>query len=158
MLSSIFTGMVLTSYEAAFATLPLLVSFMPTIMGTGGNCGSQASTLVIRGMAVEEIKLKDWIKVIWKEIRVGILVGLALFVVNVIRIYIQYKDFMLCMVLGLALIGTVIIAKVIGAVLPMLAKKIKQDPAIMAAPFITTIVDLCSMMLYFQIATVLMGL
>ena len=158
MLSSIFTGMVLTSYEAAFATLPLLVSFMPTIMGTGGNCGSQASTLVIRGMAVEEIKLKDWIKVIWKEIRVGIIVGIALFIVNVIRIYIQYKDFMLCMVLGLALIGTVIIAKVIGAILPMFAKKVKQDPAIMAAPFITTIVDLCSMLIYFQIATVLMGL
>ena len=158
MLSSIFTGMVLTSYEEAFAALPLLVSFIPMVMGTGGNCGSQASTLVIRGMAVEEIKLKDWIKVIWKEVRVGFLVGIALFVVNGIRIYLQYKDLMLCLVLGLTLIGTVIIAKIIGAVLPMLAKKFKQDPAIMAAPFITTIVDLCSMMIYFQIATILMGL
>ena len=158
MLSSIFTGMVLTSYEEAFSALPLLVSFIPMVMGTGGNCGSQASTLVIRGMAVEEIKLKEWLNVIWKEIRVGFLVGIALFVVNAIRIYIQYKDLMLCFVLGLTLIGTVIIAKIIGAILPMLAKKLKQDPAIMAAPFITTIVDLCSMMIYFQIATALMRL
>ena len=128
------------------------------IMGTGGNCGSQASTLVIRGMAVEEIELKDFIKVIWKEARVGILIGIGLFIVNAIRIYIQYKDLMLCLVLGLTLIGTVLIAKIIGAILPMVAKKLKQDPAIMAAPFITTIVDLCSMMIYFKIATMLLGL
>ena len=158
MLSSAFTGMILTSYEEAFAAIPLLVSFIPMIMGTGGNCGSQASTLVIRGMAVEEIKLKDWFKVIWKEIRVAVIVGLALFVVNAIRIYLQYKDLKLCIVLGLTLIGTVVVAKVIGAVLPMLAKKLKQDPAIMASPFITTVVDLCSVMLYFQIATIILGL
>ena len=158
MLSSAFTGMILTSYEEAFAAIPLLVSFIPMIMGTGGNCGSQASTLVIRGMAVEEIELKDFLKVIWKEARVGILIGIGLFIVNAIRIYIQYKDLMLCLVLGLTLIGTVLIAKIIGAILPMVAKKLKQDPAIMAAPFITTIVDLCSMMIYFEIATMLLGL
>ena len=158
MLSSAFTGMILTSYEEAFAAIPLLVSFIPMIMGTGGNCGSQASTLVIRGMAVEEIELKDFLKVIWKEARVGILIGIGLFIVNAIRIYIQYKDLMLCLVLGLTLIGTVLIAKIIGAILPMVAKKLKQDPAIMAAPFITTIVDLCSMMIYFKIATMLLGL
>ena len=158
MLSSAFTGMVLTKYEKAFEVLPILVSFIPMIMGTGGNCGSQASTLVIRGMAVGEIDLKEWIKVVWKEIRVGFLVGIALLIVNAIRIYLQYKDLKLCIVLGLTLIGTVIIAKVIGAILPMLAKKLKQDPAIMAAPFITTVVDLCSVMLYFQVATLIMGL
>ena len=158
MLSSAFTGMVLTKYEKAFEVLPILVSFIPMIMGTGGNCGSQASTLVIRGMAVGEIDLKEWIKVVWKEIRVGFLVGIALLIVNAIRIYLQYKDIKLCIVLGLTLIGTVIIAKVIGAILPMLAKKLKQDPAIMAAPFITTVVDLCSVMLYFQVATIIMGL
>ena len=158
MLSSAFTGMVLTKYEKAFEVLPILVSFIPMIMGTGGNCGSQASTLVIRGMAVGEIDLKEWIKVVWKEIRVGFLVGIALLIVNAIRIYLQYKDLKLCIVLGLTLIGTVIIAKVIGAILPMLAKKLKQDPAIMAAPFITTVVDLCSVMLYFQVATIIMGL
>lgn len=158
MLSSAFTGMVLTKYEKAFEVLPILVSFIPMIMGTGGNCGSQASTLVIRGMAVGEIDLKEWIKVVWKEIRVGFLVGVALLIVNAIRIYLQYKDLKLCIVLGLTLIGTVIVAKVIGAILPMLAKKLKQDPAIMAAPFITTVVDLCSVMLYFQVATIIMGL
>ena len=158
MLSSAFTGMVLTKYEKAFEVLPILVSFIPMIMGTGGNCGSQASTLVIRGMAVGEIDLKEWIKVVWKEIRVGFLVGIALLIVNAIRIYLQYKDIKLCIVLGLTLIGTVIVAKVIGAILPMLAKKLKQDPAIMAAPFITTVVDLCSVMLYFQVATIIMGL
>lgn len=158
MLSSAFTGMVLTKYEKAFEALPILVSFIPMIMGTGGNCGSQASTLVIRGMAVGEIDLKEWIKVVWKEIRVGFLVGIALLIVNAIRIYLQYKDLKLCIVLGLTLIGTVIVAKVIGAILPMLAKKLKQDPAIMAAPFITTVVDLCSVMLYFQVATIIMGL
>ena len=158
MLSSAFTGMVLTKYEKAFEVLPILVSFIPMIMGTGGNCGSQASTLVIRGMAVGEIDLKEWIKVVWKEIRVGFLVGMALLVVNAIRIYLQYKDLKLCIVLGLTLIGTVIVAKIIGAILPMLAKKLKQDPAIMAAPFITTVVDLCSVMLYFQVATIIMGL
>lgn len=158
MLSSAFTGMVLTKYEKAFEVLPILVSFIPMIMGTGGNCGSQASTLVIRGMAVGEIDLKEWIKVVWKEIRVGFLVGIALLIVNAIRIYLQYKDLKLCIVLGLTLIGTVIVAKVIGAILPMLAKKLKQDPAIMAAPFITTVVDLCSVMLYFQVATIIMGL
>ena len=158
MLSSAFTGMVLTKYEKEFEVLPILVSFIPMIMGTGGNCGSQASTLVIRGMAVGEIDLKEWIKVVWKEIRVGFLVGIALLIVNAIRIYLQYKDLKLCIVLGLTLIGTVIIAKVIGAILPMLAKKLKQDPAIMAAPFITTVVDLCSVMLYFQVATIIMGL
>ena len=158
MISSAVTGAIITKYEMAFEALPILVSFIPMIMGTGGNCGSQASTLVIRGMAVEEIKLKDWIKVIWKEIRVGFLVGMALLVVNAIRIYLQYKDLKLCIVLGLTLIGTVIVAKIIGAILPMLAKKLKQDPAIMAAPFITTVVDLCSVMLYFQVATIIMGL
>ena len=158
MLSSAFTGMVLTKYEKAFEVLPILVSFIPMIMGTGGNCGSQASTLVIRGMAVGEIDLKEWIKVVWKEIRVGFLVGIALLIVNAIRIYLQYKDLKLCIVFGLTLIGTVIVAKVIGAILPMLAKKLKQDPAIMAAPFITTVVDLCSVMLYFQVATIIMGL
>lgn len=158
MLSSAFTGMVLTKYEKAFEVLPILVSFIPMIMGTGGNCGSQASTLVIRGMAVGEIDLKEWIKVVWKEIRVGFLVGIALLIVNAIRIYLQYKDLKLCIVLGLTLIGTVIVAKVIGAILPMLAKKLKQDPAIMAAPFITTVVDLCSVMLYFQVATIIMGI
>ena len=158
MLSSTFTGIILTHYESAFAAIPLLVSFIPMIMGTGGNCGSQASTLVIRGMAVDEIKLKDFFKVIWKELRVALLVGFLLFLANGIKIYIQYRDMKLCLLLGFTLFCTIIISKIIGATLPMIARKLKQDPAIMAAPFITTLVDLASVIVYFRFATMIFSL
>ncbi len=158
MLSSAVTGSVITKYENAFAAVPLLVSFIPMVMGTGGNSGSQTSTLVIRGLAVEEIKLKDWLKVLWKELRIALVVGILLFIANCIKIYIQYQDVKLCITLGLTLIATIIVSKSIGCLLPILAKKLKQDPAIMAAPLITTVVDLCSIMLYFSIATMIMGI
>lgn len=158
MLSSAITGSVITKYENAFAAVPLLVSFIPMVMGTGGNSGSQTSTLVIRGLAVEEIKLKDWLKVLWKELRIALVVGILLFIANCIKIYIQYQDVKLCITLGLTLIATIIVSKSIGCLLPILAKKLKQDPAIMAAPLITTVVDLCSIMLYFSIATMIMGI
>ena len=158
MLSSAVTGGVITKYENAFAAVPLLVSFIPMVMGTGGNSGSQTSTLVIRGLAVEEIKLKDWLKVLWKEIRVALVVGVLLFIANCIKIYVQYQDIKLCITLGLTLVATIVVSKSIGCLLPILAKKLKQDPAIMAAPLITTVVDLCSIMLYFSIATMIMGI
>ena len=158
MLSSAVTGAIITHYENAFAAIPVLVSFIPMIMGTGGNCGSQSSTLIIRGMAIDEISLKDFAKAIWKELRVSLLVGLVLAVVNGIRIMIQYNDFMLSIVLGLTLIATVILAKLLGCVLPMLAKKFKLDPAIMASPLITTIVDTCSILIYFAIAVNIMNI
>lgn len=156
MLSATVTGAILTHYEEAFAAVPILVSFIPMIMGTGGNCGSQSSTLIIRGMAMDEIKLSNFFKAIWKEIRVALLVGIALALVNGIRIMIQYKDLKLAIVLGLTLIGTVTLAKMLGCMLPMLAKKLKLDPAIMAAPLITTIVDTCSILIYFTIAVSIM--
>lgn len=158
MISATLTGTILTHYEEAFAALPILVSFIPMIMDTGGNCGSQSSTLIIRGMAMDEIKLKDFIRAVWKEIRVALLVGTALAIVNGLRIFIQYKDFKLSIVLGLTLIGTVCMAKILGCMLPMLAKKLKLDPAIMAAPLITTIVDTCSILIYFKIAVIIMNL
>ena len=158
MLSSAITGAIITHYENAFAAIPILVSFIPMIMGTGGNCGSQSSTLIIRGMAIDEISLKDFAKAIWKELRVSLLVGLVLAVVNGIRIMIQYNDFMLSIVLGLTLIATVILAKLLGCILPMLAKKLKLDPAIMASPLITTIVDTCSILIYFAIAVSIMNI
>ena len=158
MLSSAVTGSVITKYENAFAAVPLLVSFIPMVMGTGGNSGSQTSTLVIRGLAIEEIKLKDWFKVLWKELRVALVVGVLLFIANCIKVYIQYQDIKLCITLGLTLIATIIVSKSIGCLLPILAKKLKQDPAIMAAPLITTVVDLCSIMVYFSIATMIMGI
>lgn len=158
MLSAAITGGILTYYEEAFAAVPILVSFIPMIMGTGGNCGSQSSTLIIRGIAMDEIKLKDFFKALWKEIRVALLVGLALSIVNGIRIMIQYQDLKLAIVLGLTLIGTVCLAKTLGCVLPMFAKRLKLDPAIMAAPLITTIVDTCSILIYFKIAVSIMQL
>ena len=158
MLSSIITGAIITNYENAFAAIPILVAFIPMIMDTGGNCGSQSSTLIIRGLATDEIKLKDIFRVIWKEIRVAFIVGVALAIVNAIRVIIQYRDIKLAVVLGITLIVTTIISKVLGCVLPMLAKRLKLDPAIMAAPLITTLVDVCSILVYFQVATSIMGL
>ena len=158
MISATITGGVITKYENAFEALPLLVAFLPMVMGTGGNCGSQSSTLIIRGLANDEIKLKDFFKAWWKEVRVAFLVGIALFIANSIRILIQYKDVKLAIIVGCTLMGTVTIAKSLGCILPMIAKKFKLDPAIMAAPLISTILDTCSVFIYFNIATLVMGL
>lgn len=158
MFSSIVTGAVITHYEQAFAALPILVSFIPMIMGTGGNCGSQSSTLVIRGLAVDEIKPKDFLKVWWKEIRVAMIVGIIMAIVNCIRILIQYHDLQLGIVVGLTLVITIGIAKSLGCLLPLICKKLKLDPAIMAAPLISTILDTCSCLVFFNVAVMIMGL
>lgn len=161
MLSATLTGSIITRYEAAFAAVPLLVSFIPMLTGTGGNCGSQASTMIIRGMSVGEIKLKDFVKVVFKEFRIALIVSVILAFVNGLRIYITYtyfyKDvhtspFMMAVTVSLAIICTVIMSKLIGCMLPMLAKKLKLDPAIMAAPLISTIVDTCTTLVFFNIA------
>lgn len=152
MLSATVTGSIITHYENAFATIPLLVSFIPMLMDTGGNCGSQSSTLIIRGLALDEVKTKDIFKVIFKELRISLLVSMALAIVNGIRIMIMYKNPTLALVIAFSIMGTVIIAKLIGGILPIIAKKLRLDPAIMAAPLITTIVDTCSILIYFNIA------
>lgn len=156
MLSSTITGGIITEYENAFAAIPLLVSFIPMIMGTGGNCGAQSSTLIIRGLATDEIEVRDILKVIWKEVRVAISVGIALAIIAVAYIMIRYRQLMLAITLGLTLMLTVILAKLIGCCLPLLAKKLKLDPALMASPLITTIVDICSVWIFFQVATMVM--
>lgn len=153
MLSSTITGTIITQYENAFAAIPLLVSFIPMLMDTGGNCGSQSSTLIIRGLALDEIRFKDIFRVIFKEFRVALLVSLGLALANGLRIFIMYKDLKLAVVIGLSLICTVILSKIIGCIMPLFAKKINLDPAIMAAPLITTLVDTCSIIIYFTIAT-----
>lgn len=153
MLSAAITGAIITKYENAFSAIPLLVSFIPMLMDTGGNCGSQSSTLVIRGLALDEIRFKDIFKVIFKEFRIALLVSLGLALANGLRILITYKDLKLAIVIGLSLIATVILSKLIGCTLPLFAKKIHLDPAIMAAPLITTLVDTCSIIIYFTIAT-----
>lgn len=158
MLSSAVSGGIITHYQEAFAAIPLLVAFIPMIMGTGGNCGSQSSTLIIRGLATDEIELKDVFKALWKELRVSLVVGVVLAIVNGIRILIQYQDLQLAVVIGITLIATVALAKALGCLLPLLAKRLKLDPAIMASPLITTLVDIFSILLYFQIATAIMGI
>lgn len=158
MLSATITGTILSSYEKMIASVPLLVSFIPMLMDTGGNCGTQSSTLVIRGIATDEIQFRDLFRVAFKEVRVSLLVGLALAVVNGIRILLMYQDPMLALLLGITLMATVFMAELIGCVLPLLAKKVHLDPAIMAAPLITTIVDTFSIMIYFGVATMLLGL
>ena len=159
MISSMITGGILAKYEAAFAVIPLLVTFIPMLTDTGGNAGSQSSTMIIRGMAVGEIEPGDLFKVLWKELRVGIIVGAILGFVNYVRLVILYpgKE-MLCLTVVLSLMVTVVIAKTIGCVLPIAAKVFHLDPAIMAAPLITTIVDAVSLIIYFQLACSLLGL
>ena len=153
MISGMITGGILGRYEEAFAALPLLVTFIPMLTDTGGNAGSQSSTLVIRGMAVGDIDLRDFPRVLWKELRVSVLVGAVLAAVNFVRLVIQYPgNQLICLTVTLALFATVVIAKTVGGVLPMAAKLIHADPAIMAAPLITTIVDALSLMIYFAIA------
>lgn len=153
MLSSTITGILIARYENAFAVIPILVSFIPMIMGTGGNCGSQSATLIIRGLAIDEIRTKDFLRIIIKESLVALFVGFALAVANGIRILIQYHEIKLSIVIGLTLMVTVWMSKLMGSMLPLLAKKLKLDPALMAAPLITTIVDTCSILVYFSIAT-----
>ena len=163
MLSATFTGMITTHYEATFASLPLLVSFMPMLMDTPGNCGNQTCTLMVRGLALGEVTTADFMNVVWKELRVAGIVGIILGVVNGLRIYLMYavmsngyqNVLQYSLVVSISLFCAVIIAKLVGGTLPLIAKKIGLDPAIMATPFITTIVDACSLTVYFRIAQLL---
>lgn len=155
MLSATVTGLLLTHYENAMAVMPILISFIPMLMGTGGNCGSQSSTLVIRGLAVGEIEFKDIFRVMFKEVRVAMLVSIFLAFVNGIRVFIMYHDLMLCITIGLTMMGTICLAKMVGCTLPLVAKKIGLDPAIMAAPLITTLLDTSTILVYFNIVRVM---
>ncbi|MDD3932195.1 MAG: magnesium transporter [Eubacteriales bacterium] len=152
MVSAIFTGFIITFFEDSLAVMPALVAFIPMLMGTGGNSGSQAATLVIRGLALQEITFSDIVKVFWKEMRISILVGAVLSVINIVRIYLFNHSLQLAITVGLSLYVTVILAKLTGSLLPLLATKLKLDPAIMAAPVITTLVDAGSLLFFFIIA------
>ncbi|WP_304206016.1 magnesium transporter [Peptostreptococcus russellii] len=158
MLSATITQTIIAKYESAFAALPLLVSFIPMLTDTGGNCGSQSSTLIIRGLALDEIKFEDLFKVMFKEFRIALIVGFVLSITNGIYIMIRYKNPTIAFLVGLSLIATILMAKIIGSILPLIAKKLHFDPAIMAAPLITTIVDAGSILVYFSLATKLLGL
>ncbi len=156
MLSATISGALITRYEASLSSIPILIAFIPMLMGIGGNCGSQSSTLIIRGMAVDEIEPADAGKVIFKELRVAFMVGICLALVNGIRICIQYASnpnkWILALAIGLSIICTCMLAKLIGCMLPMVAKKLHLDPAIMAAPLLSTVLDTCSLFIFFNIA------
>ena len=152
MVSSAITGNIINRYEDAFAAIPLLVSFIPMLMDTGGNCGSQSATLVIRGLALGEIRIKDFFRVVFKEFQLSLLVGLLLVPINILWIWFLYENFLIAVTVGISLFVTVCVAKMIGCMLPIVAKKCKLDPAIMASPLITTIVDACSIFVYFNVA------
>ena len=159
MISATFTGIIIRQYESVLSSVVILASFIPMLMDTGGNSGSQSSTLIIRGLALGELEITDYPKIIWKEFRVSILVGLVLAFINFLRIYLLERvDFIVSLTVCISLFATVVLAKVVGGMLPLIAKKFKLDPAIMAAPLVTTIVDTFALMVYFSTATLLMGL
>lgn len=157
MLSAMVTGSILGKYEAAFISLPVLVTFIPMLTDTGGNTGSQSSTLVIRGMALNELSLKDVGRILRKELAVSALVGLALASANFLRIILTHPgSYTMAVAVSLALYATVIIAATIGSMLPLAARALKADPAIMAAPVVTTLVDALALIIYFKIVDVLL--
>ncbi len=158
MISATFTGMIITKYENAMTAL--LVSFIPMLMDTGGNSGSQSTAIIIRGLATEELRLCDYVKVVFKELRIAILVGITLAIANALRLwvlnltYYHIEGGMLreTVVVGIALIGAVVLAKVLGCTLPMIAKRLHLDPALVASPILTTLVDAGTVLLYFNVA------
>ena len=159
MLSATFTGAVIRKFEDVLQSVLVLAAYIPMLMDTGGNAGSQSSTLVIRGLALGEIKRGDMLKIIWKELRVAILVGFTLASVNFLRILLIDKtDAIVAITVCITLFFTVVISKIIGGALPLVAKKFNMDPAIMASPLITTIVDALALLSYFSIATWLLGI
>jgi magnesium transporter len=158
MVAATISGYIISSYEGILSSVVVLASFMPMLMNTGGSSGSQASTLVIRGMATGEIELKDAAKVLWKEFRISVIVGIVLALVNFGRLMIITRaGLLVSMTVSLTLVVTVVIAKLLGGLAPMAAKVMKLDPAIMAGPLITTFVDAISLIVYFSIATMLLG-
>ena len=164
MVSATFTGMIITAFEDALATQVALTAFIPMLMGTGGNSGSQSSVTIIRALSLNELKFSDLPTVLWKEIRTSVLCGAVLSVVCFVKIWLVDRYLMgntqitllVDGVVCLALLVTVVMAKIVGAVLPMLAKRVKLDPAVMASPFITTIVDALSLLAYFLFANMLL--
>ncbi len=159
MISATFTGNIIKKFEDVLQSVVVLAAFIPMLMDTGGNAGSQSSTLIIRGLALGEIESKDILKVIWKELRVSVIVGIILATVNFVRIYFFEKtNLYVSIAICISLFFTVVIAKVVGGVLPIAAKKFKMDPAIMASPLITTIVDALALIIYFTAATTLLGI
>ena len=166
MLSATFTGIILTHFEGALMSCAILTSFVPMLSGTGGNSGTQASTAIIRALSLNEVRFSDCLKVLWKELRVSISCGICLAAANFVkmmlvdRMLLNNPDVtpMVALVVCLTLVCTVICAKLVGCSLPILAQKIGFDPAVMASPFISTIVDALSLLIYFRLASSILGI
>ena len=159
MISATLTGSVLTKFENALLAYSVLLAYIPMLMGTGGNAGGQTSVTIIRGLSLNEIEFQDSFKVIWKEIRIAVVCGVILAAANFLKLlWFDKVGIMVATVVCLTLVIVVLLAKIVGCVLPILAKKIGVDPAVMASPFITTILDVLSLLVYFEIATILLGL
>lgn len=159
MISATFTGKIISSFEDALSACVVLTAYIPMLMDTGGNAGGQASVTIIRGLSLNEIEFRDMFRIIWKEVRVAGVCGITLGIANFAKlILMDHVTVTVAIVICATLIATVFIAKVVGCTLPMFAKKVGWDPAVMASPFITTIVDALSLMIYFQIATRVLGI
>ena len=155
MFSATLSQWIMDSNGSLLKEFTVLMGVVPMLMSTGGNAGAQSSTLVIRGITLGDIEFNDLLKVIWKEVRVGILIGIVLGALNFVRIVIFSNDYKLATIVGLTLIGTTTMAALMGGLLPIIAKKMKLDPAIMASPLITTITDATTLMIFFTIATII---
>ena len=159
MISATFTGFIITSFEDALSKYVVLTAYIPMLMDTGGNSGSQASVTVIRGISLKEVEFRDIFRVIWKEVRVALLCGLTLAVCNFGKLLlVDHLTILVAFTICLTLFVTIFCAKVVGCTLPLIASRLGFDPAVMASPFITTIVDAISLLVYFQFATRLLGL
>ena len=159
MISATFTGTILGFFEQALAANAALTLFIPMLMDTGGNSGGQASVTIIRAMSLGDVEFADWLRVIWKELRVSVLCALTLGTVVFVKVMlVDRKSVTVALVVALTIFFTIVIAKLIGCTLPMLAKRLGFDPAVMASPFITTVVDALSLLVYFAIATRILGL
>lgn len=159
MISATFTGKIIAHFEDALGKFVVLTTFIPMIMGTGGNSGSQSSVTVIRGLSLEEIEFKDIFRIIWKEIRVAMICGIVLAGATFVKMMLlDNVTSVIALIVSLTLLFTIFVAKLTGCVLPLLAKKIGFDPAVMASPFITTIVDALSLFIYFNIASTILGI
>ena len=166
MLSATFTGLILTRFENSLMACAILTSFIPMLSGTGGNSGTQASTAIIRALSLDEVRFSDLLQVLWKELRVSLCCGAALAAANFVKMLLVDRMLMhnpevtvsVCLVVCLTLVCTVVCAKLVGSALPILAEKLGFDPAVMASPFISTIVDALSLLIYFRFATALLGI
>lgn len=158
MISATFTGLIIRNFESTLESVVVLAAFIPMLMDTGGNAGAQASTIVIRSIVLGEVAFGDIFRVIWKEMRISTVVGIALAVVNFARVYLMEGDLLLAITVSATLFFTIVMAKMIGGMLPIIAKKLKLDPAIMASPIITTIVDAVALIVYFYFAIWIMSI